>query len=91
MSADWLQLAALGVNAILVLVIVPLRSAIESLKQSDDRLSQRIQALELKVAEHYVQRSELSNTLLAISQKLDRIEARLEGKIEALEREKVSK
>lgn len=87
----YLQAIALVVNAILVLVIWPLRNSIDALKKSDDRLHDRIQSLEVKVAENYIQRGEVSTSLTSIVNKLDRIEARLEGKIEALEHQKADK
>jgi hypothetical protein len=83
-----LQIGALAVNGLLVLVIFPLRSAIEELKASDDKLSERIHGLELEVAKNYVARGDMDKELRAISTKLDRIDARLSAKVETLEHEK---
>lgn len=85
------QAVFLVINGVLVLVIWPLRNSIDALKQSDDRLSTRIQNLEVKVAENYIQRGEVTTSLASIVNKLDRIESRLEGKIELLETQKADK
>lgn len=86
-----LQVIALGVNALLVFIIVPLRQAIKELSDSDRILADRIRDLELKVAENYVQRGELGVQLSAISTKLDRIEARLSARMDTLEVNKADK
>lgn len=92
--SDWLaivQAVALFVNAVLVLVIWPLRNSIDALKKSDDKLHSKIQSLEVKVAENYIQRGEVTTALTQIGSKLDRIESRLESKIASLDHGKVDK
>jgi len=88
---EYVPLGGLLVNLVIVLVILPLRASIAALQQSDDRLSGRIQALELRVADQYVKRDELTRQLLEISTKLDRITERLYGRMEQLETSKVDK
>jgi hypothetical protein len=86
-----IQVVALGVNALLVLVIFPLRKSVENLSESDKELANRIQALEVKVAENYIQRGEVTASLNSIVHKLERIEARLDAKVEQLESSKADK
>jgi len=74
-----------------VLIILPLRSAIDELKKSDDRLIERIQELEIKVAERYVQREELGKNLRTIVERLDRFESHFTTLFETLRAEKADK
>ncbi len=68
------QIVALVVNVLLVLFIMPLRRSIDNLQKSDEGLTQRVHALEIKIAENYVQRSEITASLLEMDHKLERIE-----------------
>lgn len=68
------QMIALAVNVLLVLFILPLRRSIEGLQKSDDRMNARLQALEIKLAERYVQRDEITGALTEMDHKLERIE-----------------
>ena len=86
-----LQVVALGVNALLVLVIFPLRKAVDDLSNSDRALTERLQALEIKIAEQYVQRGELSITLDKMLLKLDQIDARINSRMDSLGAVKVNK
>ena len=86
-----LQVVALGVNALLVLVIFPLRKAVDDLSNSDRALTERLQALEIKIAEQYVQRGELSITLDKMLLKLDQIDARINSRMDSLDAVKVNK
>lgn len=91
---EWLpqlQMLAFVANAIVVLIVLPLRKSIEQLQASDDRLANRIQALEVKVAEQYIRRGEVVSALTDIVTKLDRIEARMDSKIDALDHQKADK
>lgn len=86
-----LQVVALCVNSLLVLIILPLRHAIEELQKSDEKMADKVSALELKVAENYVQRGELNTNLNYIISKLDKIDERISAKIDLLESTKVDK
>ncbi len=68
------QMIALAVNVLLVLFILPLRRSIEGLQKSDDRMNARLQALEIRLAERYVQRDEITTSMAEIDHKLERIE-----------------
>lgn len=68
------QIIAFGVNILLVLFIVPLRKSLDELRLSDDRLSDRLQALEVKIAERYVPRTEIQDAITDMRRKLERIE-----------------
>lgn len=75
--SEWLpiaQLAAILVNLVLVIFIIPLRSSIDKLTKSDESLNKRLGELEVKLAENYCQRAEVTNGLNELSRKLERIE-----------------
>jgi len=88
---EYVPLGGLIINLIIVLVILPLRSSVDKLTASDERIASRIHELEVEVARDYVRRGEMTTLLSDISLKLDRIEARLYGRIEQLETTKVDK
>lgn len=81
-----MQMVALGVNALLVLFIFPLRKSIENLQKSDDRMSSRLQNLEVKIAEKYVQRGEIHESMRDLNTKLERIESALVSRMNGIDR-----
>lgn len=70
-----LQIIALVLNAVLVLVVVPLRKSIDNLQISDNKMFERLAALEVKMAEKYVERDEIAREINKLDSKLGRIEA----------------
>jgi hypothetical protein len=69
-----LQVIALLVNAILVLIVFPLRKSIDNLQRSDERMFERLANLEIKIAEKYVERDEIVREVGALRRQLERIE-----------------
>jgi len=86
----WAQagVAIMGFMQFLLLVfILPLRGAIDRLKESDDALRDKLSAWQVEVATNYVRRDEVAaqhREVLAAIQ-------RLEALISALQRDKVDK
>ena len=87
---DWMaamQGIALFINAILVLVIWPIRNAIDELKKSDDKLREDFHSWRVHVASEYTRKDDV---VVSINQVLDAVH-RLEKLIDALQRDKVDK
>jgi hypothetical protein len=91
LSSELLQIGTVVLNALIVLIIVPLRVAISKLQESDEKLASRVHAVELEIAKNYVQRSEMSSSVSTILSKLERIETRLYERIDALDHNKADK
>lgn len=61
-------------------VLNSLRSSIESLQKADTSLTTKVQAIEVLVAGSYVKRDDMDKLTTALFAKLDKIEAKLDGK-----------
>ena len=61
-------------------VLNSLRSSIDSLQKADTSLTTKVQAIEVLVAGSYVKRDDLDKLTSALFAKLDKIEAKLDGK-----------
>ena len=57
-----------------------IKSSIDSLHKSDAMLTDKVQAIEVLVAGQYLRRDDMDKISAAIFTKLDRIEAKLDGK-----------
>lgn len=76
-------------NAILVIcgflggwVLNNLKSSIDLLHIADNDLTTKVQAIEVLVAGTYVKRDDMDKLGTALFQKLDRIELKLDGKVD---------
>lgn len=63
-------------------VLNSLRDSINSLHKSDAALADKVQHIELLVAGTYVTRNDLDKLTTALFVKLDKIEAKLDGKVD---------
>ena len=61
-------------------VLNSLRDSIQSLQKSDAELATKVQSIELLVAGSYVKRDDLDKLTVALFAKLDKIDAKLDGK-----------
>ena len=61
-------------------VLNSLRDSIQSLQKSDTELATKVQSIELLVAGSYVKRDDLDRLTAALFAKLDKIDAKLDGK-----------
>lgn len=61
-------------------VLNSLRDSIQSLQKSDTELETKVQSIELLVAGSYVKRDDLDKLTIALFAKLDKIDAKLDGK-----------
>ena len=63
-------------------VLNNLRDALRDLQTADSSLTDKVQAIEVLVAGEYVKRSELQTLSEALFKKLDRIEIKIDGKMD---------
>lgn len=63
-------------------VLNGLKTAIDHLQQVDKELTDKIQSIEVLVAGNYVKRDDMERLSQAIFSKLDRIERKLDGKVD---------
>lgn len=61
-------------------VLNSLKSSIEALQRADTDLTSKVQAIEVLVAGTYVKRDDMDRLGSALFAKLDKIEAKLDGK-----------
>ena len=87
MSPEAMQTTGLVLNAIVVLVLIPLRAAITRLQESDDRLAARVHSLEVEMAKEYMRRSEWDRREDALLTAI----ARIESKLDAMDHSKADK
>ncbi len=61
-------------------VLNSLRTSIDNLQKADTSLTTKVQAIEVLVAGSYVKRDDMDRLTSALFAKLDKIEAKLDGK-----------
>ncbi len=61
-------------------VLNSLRDSIKSLQKTDSELADKVQRIEVLVAGQYVKRDDMDKLTSALFAKLDKIEAKLDGK-----------
>lgn len=74
---------ALGAASFLLgLVVQGLRDSMRALQSADSELASKVQKIEVLVAGTYVKRDDMEKMSEAIFTKLDRIESKLDGKVD---------
>ena len=63
-------------------VLNSLRDSIRALQKTDSELADKVQRIEVLVAGTYVKRDDMDKLGTALFQKLDRIELKLDGKVD---------
>jgi hypothetical protein len=61
-------------------VVKNLQDSMKSLRESDEKLAAKVQAIEVLVAGTYIKRDDFDKTIIALFAKLDKIETNLDGK-----------
>jgi hypothetical protein len=61
-------------------VVKNLQDSMKSLRDSDEKLAAKVQAIEVLVAGTYIKRDDFDKTIIALFAKLDKIETKLDGK-----------
>lgn len=62
-----------------------LHDSVRDLQDADKRLADKVSSIEVLVAGNYVKRDDLDKSVDAIFRKLDRIEDKLDGKVDKRE------
>ena len=62
---------------------------LKSLQDADERLATKVQAIEVLVAGQYIKREDFDKTVSALFTKLDRIEEKIDRKVDRAECDKV--
>ena len=70
------------VSTLIGIILKAVWDAVKDLQSADTRLTERVGGVEVMVAGAYVTRDELRDVTAAIFKKLDRIELKLDGKVD---------
>ena len=62
-------------------VVKNLQDSMKSLRESDEKLASKVQAIEVLVAGTYIKREDFDKTIIALFAKLDKIEGKLDTKM----------
>lgn len=87
LTNEGLEFFAIGLNALVILIVIPIRTAITKLQESDEKLVSRVQHMEVEMAKEYMRRSEWDRREDALLTAITRIES----KLDALDHQKVDK
>ena len=68
-----------------------LQESMKSLRDSDDKLASKVQAIEVLVAGQYIKREDFDKTVAALFSKLDRIDSKLDNKMSKTDCESLHK
>ena len=85
------SIAALVIQGLMFWIILPLRSSIEQLRIEDQGIKKDLSDLKVEVAQNYVQRTEVSASLVRLEQKIDSLSITLQTRTEKLEIQKADK
>ena len=66
-----------------------LQDSMKSLRDSDEKLANKVQQIEVLVAGQYIKREDFDKTVSALFVKLDKIEAKLDAKVDRQECERL--
>jgi hypothetical protein len=81
MEAQTMINAGLGLIAFMGgWILRNLQESMKSLRDSDEKLAAKVQAIEVLVAGTYIKRDDFDKTIIALFAKLDKIETKLDGK-----------
>ncbi len=69
-------------------VVKNLQDSMKSLQEADERLATKVQAIEVLVAGQYIKREDFDKTVTALFAKLDKIESKLDFKVDRMECER---
>ena len=71
-----------GVSSLMGFLLHSLWNAVKDLQTTDKILSEKVNAIEVLVAGQYVKHSDIKELTTAIFKKLDKIEDKLDGKVD---------
>ena len=79
-SQDFINLALGAISFLGGWVVKNLQDSMKSLRDSDERLTLKVQSIEVLVAGQYIKREDFDKTISALFTKLDKIESKLDMK-----------
>lgn len=88
-SQDFINLALGAISFLGGWVVKNLQDSMKSLQDADERLATKVQAIEVLVAGQYIKREDFDKTVSALFTKLDRIEEKIDRKVDRAECDKV--
>ena len=71
-----------GVSSLIGFLLHSVWQAVKDLQTTDRQLSEKVSSIEVLVAGQYVKHSDLKDMTAAIFKKLDKIEDKLDGKVD---------
>jgi len=88
-SQDFINLALGAISFLGGWVVKNLQDSMKSLRDADERLTLKVQSIEVLVAGQYIKREDFDKTISALFTKLDRIEEKIDRKVDRAECDKV--
>ena len=79
-SQDFINLALGAISFLGGWVVKNLQDSMKSLRHADERLTLKVQSIEVLVAGQYIKREDFDKTISALFTKLDKIESKLDMK-----------
>ena len=79
-SQDFINLALGAISFVGGWVVKNLQDSMKSLRDADERLTLKVQSIEVLVAGQYIKREDFDKTISALFTKLDKIESKLDMK-----------
>lgn len=79
-SQDLINVALGAISFLGGWVVKNLQDSMKSLQDADERLTTKVQAIEVLVAGQYIKREDFDKTISALFTKLDKIESKLDMK-----------
>ena len=88
-SQDLINLALGAISFLGGWIVKNLQDSMKSLRESDEKLANKVQQIEVLVAGQYIKREDFDKTVSALFAKLDKIEAKLDAKVDRQECERL--
>ena len=88
-SQDLINLALGAISFLGGWIVKNLQESMKSLRDSDEKLANKVQQIEVLVAGQYIKREDFDKTVSALFVKLDKIEAKLDAKVDRQECERL--
>lgn len=82
MTQELINWLLAGVGGLIGFLLRAVWQAVQDLQTADKELTEKVSSLEVLVAGSYVQKPELNTLATALFTKLDRIEDKLDGKVD---------
>ena len=88
-SQDFINLALGAISFLGGWVVKNLQDSMKSLQMTDEKLTEKVQAIEVLVAGQYIKREDFEKAIKTLFDKLDKIDAKLDSKVDRSECERL--